>query len=379
LIFHGKKVGKIVQNLIANALKYCPKGSQVVVLVETTANQLRLIVEDDGPGIPAAHQPRIFEKFYQVPTEEKHHSPGSGIGLSIVQEYVELMGGTLELRSAEGAGTRFEIRIPVSVALVSPKEEMAVPEVLLPHFPKGEKARLLIVEDNEDLRQFLSMLLSGRFQLTLAANGLEAVRLLENGLPADLILSDIMMPEMDGMALLDHVKRSERLRKLPFIFLTAKQNEATKLSALRLGVDDYLTKPFSEQELLVRIQRLLQNYGIRKAAMLEPEAELPEPAADNETIFTLQNFVREKLTDPTFSVEMIAGHLNMSARSLQRFMQREVGMSPKDFIIEVQMNLLRELRSENKEMNLRELAAEVGYSDHKYMSRVFFERFGYRL
>ncbi|MDV7390669.1 ATP-binding protein, partial [Arthrospira platensis SPKY1] len=106
-------------------------------------------------GIPAAHQPRIFEKFYQVPTEEKHHSPGSGIGLSIVKEYVDLMGGTLELQSAEGAGTKFEIRIPVSVALVSPQEETVVPEVLLPHFPKGEKAHLLIVEDNEDLRQFL--------------------------------------------------------------------------------------------------------------------------------------------------------------------------------------------------------------------------------
>ncbi|PHN02562.1 ATP-binding protein [Flavilitoribacter nigricans] len=378
LIFDEKKVGKIIHNLIANALKYCPRGSQVNVLVEASPTLLRLIVADDGPGIPVEHQSRIFEKFYQVPGD-KQSNPGSGIGLSIVKEYVDLMGGTVELQSAEDTGTKFEISIPAGEAPVSPKEEMAVPALEPVMLAKEEKAHLLVVEDNEDLRQFLSMLLSERFHLTLAANGLEATRLLENGLPADLILSDIMMPEMDGMALLDRVKRDETLRKLPFIFLTAKQNEVSKLSALRLGVDDYLTKPFSERELLVRIQRLLQNYGIRKAALAESGPEPIAIAADSEQVFALQSFVQEKLTDPTFSVAMIAEKMNMSARNLQRFMQREVGMSPKEFIMEVQMHLLRELRNENQELSLRDLAGQVGYSDHKYMSRMFFERFGYRL
>ncbi|MBI1226516.1 MAG: response regulator [Bacteroidetes bacterium] len=387
LVFDEKKVGKIVQNLIANALKYCPKGSHVNVLVETEEHQLRLVVEDNGPGIPAEHQPSIFEKFYQV-SSERQHNPGSGIGLSIVKEYVDLMGGTVTLTSpplggrGAGTGTKFEITIPVSVAVVSPKVESAENEAfatstLIP--PKGERpAHLLVVEDNEDLRKFLSLLLSERFQLTLATNGAEAIRLLENGLPVDIILSDIMMPQVDGMGLLNHVKRDERLRNLPFIFLTAKTNELTKLSALRLGVDDYLTKPFSEKELLLRIHRLLHNYEIRKTTAAELEVEISEPINDG-TIFTLQNFVREKLTDPTFNVESIAEQMNMSARNLQRFMQREVGMSPKDFIIEVQMNLLRELRSENKKSTLRELAAQVGYTDHKYMSKQFYERFGYRL
>ncbi len=385
LIFDEKKVGKIVQNLIANALKYCPKGSKVEVRVETTANQLLLVVEDNGPGIPAAHQPHIFEKFYQVPGD-KHHNPGSGIGLSIVKEYVDLMGGTVRLESpsigGSGSGTRFEIVIPVSVAVISKRaqiiENEAFANLSINELRGDSPAHLLVVEDNEDLRKFLSLLLSERFKLTLAENGAEAIRLLENGLPADLILSDIMMPQVDGMGLLNHVKRDERFKKLPFIFLTAKQNELTKLSALRLGVDDYLTKPFSEKELQLRIYRLLHNYEIRKTSAAEVELEMPGPANDD-SIFSLQNFVREKLTDPTFSVETIAEQLNMSARNLQRYMQREVGMSPKDFIIEVQMNLLRELRSENRELSLRDLAAQVGYTDHKYMSRMFFERFGYRL
>lgn len=378
LIFDEKKVGKIIQNLIANALKYCPQGSRINVLVEASTSRLCLIVEDNGPGIPVEHQSRIFEKFYQVPGANQSN-PGSGIGLSIVKEYVDLMGGTVELQSAEDTGTKFKISIPAEVALVSAKEEMNVLGLEPLALPEGETAHLLVVEDNEDLRQFLSMLLSEHFRLTLVDNGLEAVHLLEKGLSADLILSDIMMPGMDGMALLDHVKRDESLRKLPFIFLTAKQNELTKLSALRLGVDDYLTKPFSERELLVRIQRLLHNYGIRKAALAESDPEPIAVAADSEQVLALQSFVQEKLTDPTFSVAMIAEKMNMSARNLQRFMQREVGMSPKEFIIEVQMHHLRELRNENKELSLRDLAGQVGYSDHKYMSRVFFERFGYRL
>lgn len=382
LVFDEKKVGKILQNLIANALKYCQKGSQVNVWMETSPTQLRLTVKDDGPGIPEAHQARIFEKFYQVPGD-KQSNPGSGIGLSIVKEYVDLMGGNVSLTSPTDAnrqtGTKFEIIIPVTIAPSIPEIEKTEMFTLPVPVNGEEPAHLLIVEDNEDLRHFLSMLLSERFRLTLAENGLEALRLLENGLSADLILSDIMMPEMDGMVLLDHIKRSKELRKLPVIFLTAKQNEVTKLSALRLGVDDYLTKPFSEQELLLRIQRLLHNYGIRKAALAEEGPVLDDNTTDSGEVIALQAFIKANLTDPTFSVKMIAEQLDMSPRNLQRFMRREVGMSPKDFIIEVQMNLLRELRSENKEYSLRDLAAQVGYTDHKYMSRVFFERFGYRL
>ncbi|MEZ4931537.1 MAG: ATP-binding protein [Saprospiraceae bacterium] len=397
LIFDEKKVGKIIQNLIANAIKYCPTGSEVKVEIKSSEHQLSISVADDGPGIPTEHQPRIFEKFYQVPkpppnlpqwgrgmtpplSEGAGGRLGSGIGLSLVKEYVELMGGSVKLDSAEGEGTQFDISIPVSVAVISPKEEPAEIEFenLLTGLPTGKSANLLVVEDNNDLRHFLSLLLTERFNLTLAANGAEAIQLLENGLEVDVILSDIMMPKVDGMGLLNHVKASERFKKLPFIFLTAKQNEVTKLSALRLGVDDYLTKPFSEKELLLRIHRLLKNYEIRRATEAEIEAETTENP-ESEIIFTLQNFVKEKLTDPTFSVELMAEEFNMSARNLQRFMRKEVGMSPKEFIIEVQMNQLRELRAENQDLTLKELASSVGYTDHKYMSRLFYERFGFRL
>ncbi|MCB0647842.1 MAG: response regulator [Saprospiraceae bacterium] len=375
LLFDEKKMGKVLQNLIANSLKYCPRGSIITIDVGYSTNELMLEIKDNGPGIPEEHQTRIYEKFYQI--EQASAAGGSGIGLSIVKEYVDLMGGKIALLSGKNLGTHFTVKVPVAQVekvfetLEQPYETFTGEQT--------KKAKALIVEDNADLSTFLGMILKEHYQLVKASNGKEALEVLEKTEDIDIIVSDIMMPEMDGMALLYHIKGDERLKRLPFIFLTAKHNELSKFSALRLGVDDYITKPFSKKELLLRMRRLLLNYEVRRSAVsVEDEIE-GEVNDEHVTYEKLTNFVRTNLTDPTFSVETLAEHLQMSERNLRRFLQREIGMTPKNFITEVQMNLLRELRQEGREKTLKELANAVGYTDHKYMSRLFQERFGYAL
>lgn len=376
ILVDEKKLGKVVQNLISNALKYCPKGSRIEIDIFLTGNNLHVSVDDNGNGIALEYQHLIFDKFYQLPTNG-HSMSGSGIGLSIVKEYVDLMGGNIDLRSEVDSGTRFEIIIPIKIKakeIYASDQEEKAPVI---EIPEQKTKHILVVEDNEDLRSFLMLMLSDYFIISAANNGIEALTLLEKEPNIELILSDIMMPDMDGMQLLEKVKSNQNWQKLPFIFLTAKQNEVSRFSALRLGVDDYLTKPFSKNELLLRMMRLLKNLEIRKLSVQEEEIE--EEVQEAELYKKLEKFVLDSLSDPTFNVETIAAELGMSNRSLRRYLQKEIGMTPNEFIVEVKMNLLREIRNGDKEITLKELAEKVGYLDHKYMSRLFFERFGYRL
>lgn len=377
LVFDKKKVGKIVQNLLANALKYCHPGNHVQVQVEALAARFCLKVVDNGPGIPEDQRTHVFNKFYQLSSNDSaRQDPGSGIGLSLVKEYTVLMGGTVTLSPTEGGGATFTVSIPAYAIQKTMVQAEEAPQTG-PNTTEPQTT-ILVVEDNVDLRQFLQLLLDEKYKVITAANGREAIRVLDSQPDIQLILSDVMMPEMDGMALLDYVKHHEPFHKLPFIFLTARYNEMSKLDALRLGVDDYLNKPFSETELLVRIDRLLQNYRNRKAAEALPEEEAVEKAPQD-TIYVLQRMIRSKLSDPTFGVDLIASELQMSTRNLQRYMLKEVGMTPKEFIIEVQMNQLRELRNQHQDLPLKDLATMVGYTNVKYMSRQFFDRFGYKL
>lgn len=371
------KFGKVIQNLIANALKYCPAGSIVSVKFFKIENEIHAIIQDNGPGIPKKYHSQIFDKFFQIPDAGKVRF-GSGIGLAIVKEYVELMSGKLELFSDVGKGTTFEISIPfIPGQITKTTSEDSDIEIIKFNKDLPPETHILVVEDNEDLQTYLSIILTPVAKISVAGNGKTAMEMLQDGLKVDLILSDIMMPEMDGFGLLQYVKSDDLLRKTPFIFLTARNNEGIKLSSLRLGVDDFLTKPFSGEELLLRIYRLLKNQEIRKATKeVRASVELNE---DENKLSHLQNFVRSNLDNPTFSVESMAIFMQMSERTLRRFMQKEFGLSPKDFIMEMQMNVLRELHIENPYFTLKELGNRVGFLNTKYMARLFFERFGYKL
>lgn len=371
-----EKIGKMVQNLLANALKYCPAGSTIDFRITDNEQAITLSVGDNGPGIDPVYHGHIFDKFYQIPGGNQAN-PGSGIGLSIIKEYVDLMKGQILLDSTLGLGTIFTIKIPAAI----PEAETVNPyagsiDEVVAQLPKHEDAHVLVVEDNPDLQSFLSMILSPIWKVNIASNGREAIEKLQSGMQVDLIVSDIMMPEIDGLGLLHFVKQDEKFSKTPFIFLTARTNESIRFSALRLGVDDYMTKPFSEKELVLRIARLLHNYEIRKHSAAQGPVQ--EEIGDSQ-MKGLQDFVRQHLTNPTFNVESMADYLGMSERHLRRFMQRETGFTPKEFIMEVQMNLLRELRVNNPDMLIKGLAEHVGYTDPKHMSKLFFERFGYRL
>lgn len=381
------KTGKIIQNLITNALKYCPRGTNLQVRIAIRDETCSIIVKDDGPGIDPIYHERIFEKFYQVPDQQQHHDPGSGIGLSMVKEYVDLMHGMIELNSRAGQGAEFRITFPVREFNDLSSAEVAdinddISDMETPFFQIPEGASILVVEDNPELRLYLENILNDHFRVASIANGREAIEWLNSNHTPDLILSDIMMPEMDGLQLLEWIRQQEQYAMLPFIFLTAKNQDHTRLRALRLGVDDYIHKPFSDLELVLRISRLLHHAQVRQlehSGAVEEDASLGEIPRENATILQVQEFIRTHMTDPTFSAIAVAEYVGVSERTLRRFIRRETGMSTKELITEVQLDQLRRLREEYPHDTITSLSARVGYTDPKYMARIFHERWGYRL
>jgi CheY-like chemotaxis protein/AraC-like DNA-binding protein len=379
------KTGKIIQNLINNALKYCPRGTNLQVRIAIRDETCSIIVKDDGPGIDPVYHERIFEKFYQVPDQQQHHDPGSG--LSMVKEYVDLMHGTIELNSRRGQGAEFRIVFPVREFNDLSSPEVAditdnISELETPFFQVPEGASILVVEDNAELRLYLENILHDHFRVASVANGREAIEWLKTNRIPDLILSDIMMPEMDGLELLEWIRHQEPYAMLPFIFLTAKNQDHTRLRALRLGVDDYIHKPFSDLELVLRISRLLHHAQVRQlehSGSVEEDASLGEIPRENATILQVQEFIRMHMTDPTFNASAVAEYIGVSERTLRRFIRRETGMSTKELITEVQLDQLRRLREEYPHDTITSLSARVGYTDPKYMARIFYERWGYRL
>jgi signal transduction histidine kinase/DNA-binding response OmpR family regulator len=382
------KLTDIVNNLLSNALKFTPSGGQVQLIVREASGVLLLIVKDTGIGIAPEEQEKVFKRYYQV-KNEKHNRGGTGIGLAFTKELVLLLGGQITLHSFPGAGAEFRVSLPVTVTGVANDTPAPIPAevsdsremIVLPgSFPN---TTILLVEDNIGLQQFISLELA-QYRIIVAGNGAEAIRILENAgqqYPAiNLIISDIMMPVMDGFAFLNHIKQVEAWKRIPVIMLTARTGSSDKLDALRIGVDDYMTKPFVTEELLARVNNLLQGYYQRtqEAATADlPDTATAAIARQPGWLQTIEQLVTQKLQEQIlFTVDDIAEAMGLSTRQLQRNIKAETGLTPNTYIKEIRLHFARQLLEQKNFTTLAACSQAAGFNDPHYFSKLYQERFG---
>ncbi|MCC6458983.1 MAG: response regulator [Saprospiraceae bacterium] len=384
------KLLKILGNLLSNALKYAPGGSAVVLQVEAQAGEVLFRVQDAGPGIHPEDLPHIFDLYFQSKRPESQPEGGTGIGLALARELAQAMGGGVWAESTPGAGTVFFLRLPARECSPETAAPIAwgqrhtgrldAPEKPPPaQAARGDAtARLLVVEDNPDLQAFLRTILPADYQLTLVDNGRAALDYLSAAeTPPDLILSDVMMPEMDGFQLLETLRQSKAWRQIPVLLLTALAGPDDRLRAFRIGVDDYITKPFSAEELTVRIENALRNLLARRE-WLETESAAPDEAAEQADIWLqrLREIALLNLGNPQFNVNDLAERMGVSRKTLYRQIRLRAGLSANQLIQELRLLQARELIESGEYRTLRQVADAVGMRSADYLSRLYRERFG---
>lgn len=396
LLLDRSKVEKIIYNYLSNALKFTPKGGKVAFTTIEEENNIRLEVADSGPGISAEDLPFVFERFFQTKQKNKAPQGGTGIGLSLAKELAFLLGGRVGVESELDKGSTFWVNFPKKVFVGIPHPiDVEAPQVLrikhssqpTPKFQPNTRAKkILLVEDNVELRDYLGSILDEVYEFQTAANGQVAWSFLKNvtteNLP-DLIISDVMMPVMDGIELLEKIKSHDPLHQIPVIMLTARADIKMRIRALRIGVDDYLNKPFQEEELLVRIQNLLKNYAIRQATpVVESKVTINSlaptgiPQPDREWLETFEAYVQKNISNEVLTVPQIANEFAMSESTLRRQVTRLTGLTPKQYLQEVRLHTARKFLENQSYRTVTKVAEKVGYSNYRTFTRNYKERFG---
>ncbi len=370
------KLEKILNNLISNAIKYSESGDSITLEMDRSLlekeSQLSIRIIDTGLGIPQDEIDHIFDRYYQ--SSVTLQSAGTGIGLAFVKELCELLGGVIKVESRVGKGSMFSIVLPVEQVTVKSisideSEASSILELIPPLQIEGARPKILIVEDNPDMSTYLKSLLSPQYDCRVALNGREALSWLKQE-RYDLISSDIMMPEMDGMTFRAEVNKHVAWRNIPFIMLTARAMEEDKLDAFQLGIDDYITKPFSADEYRARVYSLLKN---KIARAEEVEVEL---SPEEDLVKRAKSLVIEHLSDSSYRVNELAADLNYSTRQLGRKLKKSTGLTPVEFILELRLLKAYDLLKSRRYSTVNEVRYEIGIDSHSYFTTKFKERFG---
>ena len=381
LKFDYDKYEKIFNNLFKNAIQYSPEETEIAVQVSFSADKLITQIKDQGAGIPQNEIPLLFDKYFRASHQQSKQIEGSGLGLSIVKELIELMNGTIHVESEMGIGTVFTYSIPVTVDAqfvesgVSDTVDVVPELVSVDH----QTARLLLVEDNAEMLLYLTTVLSSSYKVTTASNALAALQILDSQ-SFDLILSDIMMPGMDGFTFKKRVNTMTNHQNTAFIFLSAKSLDDDKMIGLKLGVDDYITKPFVTAELNVRIKNLLNRKSIRESEqILESSEDETQTISPSETfIDDASKYVLSQMQNPNFGVEDLANHVLLSKRQLSRQVKKLTGLTTVQFILEVRLQQARKLLLSNEVYSAKEVQHRIGIQSQSYFSKKYSERFGVR-
>jgi CheY-like chemotaxis protein len=371
---------KIINNIVYNALKFNKENGLIRTEVYPDENREHVIISisDSGHGIREQDLPHIFERFYQGDTV-RVKAEGAGIGLSLVKEFTVQMGGTVSVVSKLGSGTTFTLVFPVgeNELVAVPASEEAI-EVTWERFPNRQN--VLIVEDNKEMRYYIKEVLGDAVNIWEAVNGKDALEQMAKYSP-DLIISDIMMPVMDGREFVQHVKKSDAYRKIPFITITALTDKENEITMLRSGVDDYVVKPFVGAELRTKAYNLLSNYAERLLSNSLPEESddiSPDSKHAEEFREKITEYVLARLKNSTISVFDLAYELALSERQLYRFAKNLTGCTPAQLIKEVRLMKAQELLVSGVINKIEDVSKRVGYENAGYFSRQFFERFGKR-
>lgn len=388
------KFQKILINLVTNALKFTPHNGKITVEVEVIDGYVNLTVSDTGIGIEEERLPYIFDRFHTKEKSSSNSNFGLGVGLNLTKEFVELHGGTISVESELGKGTRFLVVLKscdrtMQDSSLQPvkfdEEDVAIyeapaPIVTIPKKGDQKKTHVLLVEDNKDMRMYISQLLSrDDIHVTEAENGVEGKKQLSLIKP-DLIISDVMMPDMDGFEFSQYVRSVPEYRLTPIMMLTALKDLSNRIQAFDIGVSDYLTKPFIEQELKVRINNLLRLKFERDQAIIKSstseEVELSDDAAFAKK---LQAYILENIRNTQISVEELATLANMSRRQFYRKLKTKTGFTPAEFVKEIRLFKAREIIENRRAQSISEVAYAVGFSTPSYFTKVYEERFGTRV
>ena len=376
-----KYLEKIVNNLVSNAVKFSPIQGLIQLEATITNNKLMIEVSDNGPGIPGKEQERIFERYYQA-VESGNYQGGTGIGLALTKELVGKLKGQISITESSNRGTRFQVLLPAKRSELSKPDQKdqtvstqsEEPIVYTPILIDGQKPEVLFVEDNREMRTYIAKVLHNHFRLSFAANGIEGLKAIQKE-NFDLIISDIMMPGLDGLELREKVMNIPMMRHVPYIFLSAKSLEEDILNGLRLGVDDYITKPFVSDELLARSYNLVQNKMNRSEEKIEG-MEDHNKSEDHRFIKHLEKIILENMNDSEFKVTDLSDILAMSQRNLARRIKGITGMTSVEFVLEIRLLKAYQLIEKKIYNSLVDVRYMVGIESASYFSRKFKTRFG---
>ena len=384
------RIQKILINLISNALKFTHADGKVIISVMHKEEKgIEISVADTGDGIPEKDLPHIFERYYQAAHPRQLNQGGAGIGLALSLELARLHSGDLQAESQPGKGSVFTLSLPQTLVISYRKRPSAQTITTLPPTLPGislksyaetansrpDKPLILLVEDNPDMRQYILGFMSRNYKIMEAADGLEALKTLKEITP-DLIISDIMMPRMDGISLAKRLKEDARLKNIPFITLTAKAGESDKIATLRIGVDDYLTKPFNAEELEARATNLIRNSKERTLMAQTDPDEITAPSYQEKQLAEMKEFVMSRLNDNSLSVNDLAASRNMSPSSLTRLLKKATGLNPSQFIREIRLQQARRLLEAKQYPTVLEVVYAIGFEKASHFTKLFSERFG---
>lgn len=398
IIYDEEAMHKIITNLLSNAIKFTPDGGNISIYIATlptTENEketLYICVSDTGAGIPTQEIAQIFNRFYQSKKHVKYPvygQTGTGIGLYLCKRIITMHNGDIKVQNNHTSGCSFRILLPltqeenINTQLIIENNIQPLASIVKSDGLPKEKVSLiiLIVEDNADMRGYISSILRDYYSILEAANGAEALKTL-NEQPVDFIISDLMMPVMDGIELSRQVKETFAISHIPFLMLTAKTSQEARLESYRTGVDEYLLKPFDETILLARIENILENrkrYQRKFRTDMDVEVlNIEEESGDKKFINQVMEVIKEHYKNPYFEVSDFSEAVGVSKSLLNKKLQSLIGQSAGQFIRNYRLNTARELLIKNrdtKHMNIAEIAYEVGFNDPKYFARCFSKQF----
>lgn len=402
------KLEKILFNLLSNAFKYTPQGKEIKVCIQKTDTDTLLIIEDQGIGIDEQKQQNLFVCFENFADKNLFNSASTGIGLSLVKELVEMHKGCIRVESKKGEGSRFIIQLPNGKEHFDAETEFILSDSVVTHIDDAtpsnqllsqmadvsanemdkDRETLLIVEDNTELRHFLHLLFGQYFNILEAENGRIGWEKSRDFVP-DIIISDVMMPEMDGIEMMRLIRNERNTSHIPVILLTAKSNVESKIEGMEVGADDYITKPFSGNYLKARIFNLLEQRRKLQAfycATLLPDNETQisteEPinsstmsSSDQQFMDNLMVFVNEHMDNGDLKIEDIAKGVNMSRSVFFKKLKALTGLSPNELLKNIRIKHAAKLIKENN-YSMQQIAFMVGFNDAHYFSRCFKQVYG---
>lgn len=416
-LYDNSKVETILINLVSNAIKFTPSGGVVHVRASANNGELLLVVRDSGIGIAVEEQERIFDRFHQV--SEEHSEVGTGIGLALVKEVIAFLGGTIAVKSELGKGSEFRATLPVTLLesignkavtqdatqrvsaqngtvtshmthSVQQTEDVdrntAVTDHNTAHADRNgahddhvpDRYSILVVEDNTDLRAFIIDALGPDYLFLEAKHGVEGIASATAEIP-NVIISDVMMPEMDGMAMVKKIKKDIRTSHIPVLFLTAKASEQSKLQGLETGADDYLVKPFNKHELILEVRNTIARQDkLREKLRAELLGHAPAVAVlsdDEKFLDRVKKIILERMADDQLGVESLSTEVGLSRSHLFRKITALTGMSVVELIRKLRLQRAAQLISQSWGP-VAQVAYEVGFSNPSYFSKCFKEEFG---